>query len=285
MKIIKLSPQGYCGGVKRALKLIIDANNDPNVKKPIYMLGNIIHNKNVIKKLNEMGIKSVDGKKTRLELLEEINEGTIVISAHGVSPSVFIRAKEKGLNIIDASCPNVYTVHHNIKKYLKKNYDIIYIGTKGHPEAEGVLGISDKIHLISNKNDLLSLSLSNNIYVSNQTTLSVYDIKELFEAINKKYPDAIIDDKICNATTLRQRAVMEQKADLCIVVGDKSSSNSLKLQSVCQNNAHIKSYLVENEADLDPSWFKDVNVVSVTSGASTPDEVTEKVIKKIKMIS
>lgn len=285
MKIIKLSPQGYCGGVKRALKLIIDANNDPNVKKPIYMLGNIIHNKNVIKKLNEMGIKSVDGKKTRLELLEEINEGTIVISAHGASPSVFLRAKEKGLNIIDASCPNVYTVHNNIKKYLKKNYDIIYIGTKGHPEAEGVLGISDKIHLISNKNDLLSLSLSNNIYVSNQTTLSVYDIKELFEAINEKYPDAIIDDKICNATTLRQRAVMEQKADLCIVVGDKSSSNSLKLQSVCQNNAHIKSYLVENEADLDSSWFKDVNVVSVTSGASTPDEVTEKVIKKIKMIS
>lgn len=285
MKIIKLSPQGYCGGVKRALKLIIDANNDPNVKKPIYMLGNIIHNKNVIKKLNEMGIKSVDGKKTRLELLEEINEGTIVISAHGASPSVFLRAKEKGLNIIDASCPNVYTIHNNIKKYLKKNYDIIYIGTKGHPEAEGVLGISDKIHLISNKNDLHSLSLSNNIYVSNQTTLSVYDIKELFEAINEKYPDAIIDDKICNATTLRQRAVMEQKADLCIVVGDKSSSNSLKLQSVCQNNAHIKSYLVENEADLDPSWFKDVNVVSVTSGASTPDEVTEKVIKKIKMIS
>ncbi len=285
MKIIKLSPQGYCGGVKRALKLIIDANNDPNVKKPIYMLGNIIHNKNVIKKLNEMGIKSVDGKKTRLELLEEINEGTIVISAHGASPSVFLRAKEKGLNIIDASCPNVYTIHNNIKKYLKKNYDIIYIGTKGHPEAEGVLGISDKIHLISNKNDLHSLRLSNNIYVSNQTTLSVYDIKELFEAINEKYPDAIIDDKICNATTLRQRAVMEQKADLCIVVGDKSSSNSLKLQSVCQNNAHIKSYLVEDEADLDPSWFKDVNVVSVTSGASTPDEVTEKVIKKIKMIS
>lgn len=285
MEIKKLSPQGYCGGVKRALKIIIDAQNNPSIKKPIYMLGNIIHNKSVIKKLNELGIKSVDGKKKRLELLDEIEFGTVVISAHGASPDVFKKAKKKGLNIIDATCPNVYVVHNNIKKYLNNDFNIIYIGTKGHPEAEGVLGISSKIFLVSNLDDIENLKIAEPIYVTNQTTLSVYDIKDIFNAIKIKYSNAIIEDKICNATTLRQKAIMNQKADLCIVVGDKTSSNSFKLQQVCQNNAHIKSYLVENETELDDNWFKNVNTVSITSGASTPPEVTQAVIEKIKMIS
>lgn len=285
MKIIKLTPQGYCGGVKRALKLIIDANNNPKIKKPIYMLGNIIHNKNVIKKLNELGIKSVEGKKTRLELLDEIEDGTVVISAHGASPDVFLKAKNKGLNIIDATCPNVYKVHNNIKHYLSKGYNVIYIGTKGHPEAQGVLGISNKIYLISNNDDINSLNIIGDIYVTNQTTLSIYDIKNLFDGIKEKYPKAIIDDKICDATTKRQEAVIEQRADLCIVVGDKSSSNSLKLQFVCENNAHIPAYLVENASDVQSEWFKNCKTVSVTSGASTPDDVTNDVIEKIKMIS
>lgn len=284
MKIIKLNPQGYCGGVKRALKLITDAINDPNVLKPIYMLGNIIHNKNVIKQLNDLGIKSVDGKKSRLELLDEIDNGTVVISAHGASPDVFLKAKSKGLNIIDATCPNVYMVHNNIKRYIKNGFTILYIGSKGHPEAEGILGINENIKLINNPGDVINTSINGPIYVSNQTTLSIYDIKDIFDAIKVKYPDAIIDDKICNATTLRQKAVMNQTADLCIVVGDKTSSNSLKLQSVCEKNAKIRSYLVETPDDINKNWFKDVNTVSITSGASTPDETTESVIRKIEMI-
>lgn len=282
MEIIKLTPQGYCGGVKRALSLIIEANNKPETKRPIYMLGNIIHNKNVIKSLNDLGIISIDGKKTRLELLDEIKSGTVVISAHGVSPNVITKAKNKGLDIIDATCPNVYVVHNNIKKHLELNYTILYIGTKGHPEAEGVLGIDDNIILISNKDDLDNINISGNIFVTNQTTLSLYDIKETFKIIKDKYPNAIIDDKICNATTLRQKAVMNQKAQLCIVVGDTSSSNSKKLQLVSEKYANVKSYLVEDENDLNKDWFKNINTVSITSGASTPDDVTQNVINKIK---
>lgn len=282
MEIIKLQPQGYCGGVKRALNIIIDANNNPKTKRPIYMLGNIIHNKNVIKSLNDLGIISIDGKKTRLELLDEIDTGTVVISAHGVSPNVITKAKNKGLDIIDATCPNVYLVHNNIKKYLTLNYTILYIGTKGHPEAEGVLGIDDNIILISNKEDLDKIKIDGNIFVTNQTTLSLYDIKEIFDSIKDKFKDAIIDDKICNATTLRQKAVMNQDADLCIVVGDKSSSNSKKLQSVSEKYANVKSYLVEDENNLQKEWFKNINKVSITSGASTPDDVTQNVINIIK---
>ncbi len=282
MEIIKLEPQGYCGGVKRALNMIIEANNNPNTKRPIYMLGNIIHNKNVIKSLNDLGIISIDGKKTRLELLDEIDSGTVVISAHGVSPNVITKAKNKGLDIIDATCPNVYLVHNNIKKYLDLNYTILYIGTKGHPEAEGILGIDDNIILISNKEDLDKIKINGNIFVTNQTTLSLYDIKEIFDSIKDKYKDVIIDDKICNATTLRQKAVMNQDADLCIVVGDKSSSNSKKLQLVSEKYANVKSYLVEDENDLQKEWFKNINKVSITSGASTPSDITDKVITKLK---
>lgn len=282
MEIIKLTPQGYCGGVKRALSMIIEVNNNPKTKRPIYMLGNIIHNKNVIKSLNDLGIISIDGKKTRLELLDKIKSGTVVISAHGVSPEVILKAKNKGLDIIDATCPNVYVVHNNIKKYLELNYTILYIGTKGHPEAEGVLGIDDRIILISDVDDLENINISGNIFVTNQTTLSLYDIKEIFKIIKDKYPNAIIDDKICNATTLRQKAVMNQKAQLCIVVGDTSSSNSKKLQLVSEKYANVKSYLVEDENDLNKDWFKNINTVSITSGASTPDDVTQNVINKIK---
>lgn len=286
MQIIKLNPQGYCGGVKRALKLINDALNDPSVKKPIWMLGNIIHNKNVINELIGKGVKCVDSKeKSRYEMLDEINEGTVVFSAHGISPRVVEKAKAKGLNIIDATCPNVYIVHKNIISHLNDGYTILYIGTPSHPEAEAVLDLDNRIIFISSIDQIDSLTVSGKIYVTNQTTLSSYDIKDYFQKIIKKYPNAIIDDKICQATTLRQKAVIEQKADLCIVVGDKSSSNSQKLKTVCEKNANIKSYIIEDVSELKTEWFNNVNIVSITSGASTPDEITDKVIKKIELLN
>ena len=283
MHIIKLNPQGYCGGVKRALKLINDALIDQNVKKPIWMLGNIIHNKNVIEDLTKKGVRCVDSKtKTRYEMLDEINEGTVVFSAHGISPRVFQKAKSKGLNIIDATCPNVYIVHKNIIAHLKEGYTVLYIGTPSHPEAEAVLELDKRIIFISSISQIDSLNIKNRIYVTNQTTLSSYDIKDYFNEILKKYPNAVIDDKICQATTQRQKAVIEQNADLCIVVGDKSSSNSQKLKTVCEKNANIKSFIIEDESELDKSWFIGINTVSITSGASTPEEITDKVVKKIE---
>lgn len=287
IEINKIEPQGYCNGVKRALEIVNTAINDPNTVRPIYLLGHIIHNKHVVNSLEKQGVIVIEDKsKTRLELLDYIDNGTVILSAHGVSPSVYDKCKEKGLNIIDATCGNVIIVHRKIKKYLELGYDCIYIGTKKHPESEGVLGISDKIHFITSLDDINNLSITNDkIYVTNQTTLSSYDIDEYFNLLKDKYPTILIDDKICNATTIRQKAMAEQKpVDLCIVVGDSSSSNTKKLAKVSNYRANIKTILCEDLSSLDKTILKDIKSVSISSGASTPEYIVDEIIEYLKNI-
>lgn len=287
MIINKLTPQGFCKGVYDALKIVTEASNDNSIPKPIYILGKIINNKHVTDELLKQGIITIDTpNKTRLELLDEINSGTIIFSAHGVSNLVRQKAKEKQLNIIDASCTKVLDVQNTICKYLNQNYDIIYIGTKNHPECEGVLGLSEKIHFITNLSDIESLNINNkNIYVTNQTTLSLYDIEKYYNDLLNLYPEALIDNNICNATTLRQKAVLNQpKADLCIVVGDTLSSNSKKLAYISENHANIKSILVEDKSDLLNFNFTNINTINITSGASTPKQITDDIIEYLKTI-
>ena len=176
MIINKIEPQGYCHGVINALKIINEALKDNNT---IYSLGSIIHNEHVINDLKNKGVITIEEKGlSRLDLLDKINEGTVVFSAHGVSPLVYEKAKSKNLKIIDATCPMVHLVHKKITEHLNLGYDCIYIGANGHPECEGVLGISNKIHFISSIDDINNLNINNDkIYVTNQTTLSIYDIE------------------------------------------------------------------------------------------------------------
>lgn len=287
IKIKKINPQGYCNGVKRALDIVNNAINNPNTIKPIYLLGHIIHNKHVINDLAFKGVIIIENKdKTRLELLDEIDNGSVILSAHGVAPSVYEKCEAKGLNIIDATCGNVIIVHRKIKKYLESGYDCIYIGTKKHPESEGVIGISDKIHFITNIEDIYKLDINNDkVYVTNQTTLSMFDIKSYFELLKEKFPNILIDDKICNATTIRQEAMANQeKVDLCIVVGDKSSSNTKKLVDVSIKKANVNTILCEDLDSLDKEKLNNVNSISISSGASTPDKLVEEIIDYIKSI-
>ncbi|MBR6289126.1 MAG: 4-hydroxy-3-methylbut-2-enyl diphosphate reductase, partial [Acholeplasmatales bacterium] len=270
MIINRIEPQGYCQGVTNALRIINEALKSNN---NIYSLGSIIHNDHVINDLKKKGVTTIEEKgKSRLELLDKINEGTVVFSAHGVSPLVYEKAKSKNLNIIDATCPMVHLVHKKMIEHLNEGFDCIYIGAKGHPECEGVLGISDKIHFISNIDDIKLLNINNDkIYVTNQTTLSIYDILDLFKELKNKYPNIKIDDKICNATTIRQKALANQpKCDLCIIVGDKKSSNSLKLFKVSTLIAKVNTIFVDNVNSLNKDMFNGINVVNISSGASTP---------------
>lgn len=286
MIINKISPQGYCGGVINALKIVNEAILDTSIKRPIYLLGNIIHNKHVVNDLKNKGIIVLEDKsKTRLELLDNITSGTVIFSAHGVSPLVYEKAKNKGLDIIDAVCPNVNIVHKNILKHLNDGYKCIYIGTKNHPECEGVLGISNDILFISSDIDIYSLDLDskNKIYVTNQTTLSKYDLKDIYDKLINKFPNIIIDDKICNATTVRQDAMANQdNVDLCIVVGDKESSNTKKLARVSQHIAGIKTILCEDLNSLDKNELKNITSVSISSGASTPSYIVDEIIEYLK---
>jgi 4-hydroxy-3-methylbut-2-enyl diphosphate reductase len=280
MIINKVEPQGFCNGVKYALRLVQKAINDPDVEKPIYLLGNLIHNKFVMEDLKSKGVKIIDNKGTRLEMLDEINEGTVVFSAHGVSPKVYDKAKTKGLNIIDATCPNVLIIHNRIKTHLENGYSIVYIGSKKHPECEGVLDIDDNINLITTRSDTDNLNISNpNIYITNQTTLSKYELKDIYDKLSSKYQNAIIDNKICNATTLRQEAIMNiTDSELCVVVGDKSSSNSNKLVSVAKSNG-MDSILIDDFKDLLNLDLSSYSSISITSGASTPSFVVDGVVR------
>ena len=282
MIVNKLEPQGYCKGVTRAIDMAFDAAN--KYEKPIYMLGRIIHNAHVINKFKDLDIIVLEDKtKTKLELLDTIDKGTIIFSAHGVSPLVYEKAKSKGLNIVDATCPMVLLVHNKIKDYLEKGYSIIYLGTKGHPECEGVLGISDSIIPVWSMEDIIKLpNLNDKVYITNQTTLATDETKEAFDLLKEKYPKAIIDDKICLATTVRQQAVFNQpKADLCIVVGDKLSSNTKKLCEVSLRT-NTKTILIDSLESLDKDILNGVKTINITSGASTPDYVTNEIIEYLK---
>ena len=279
MKVNKIEPQGFCKGVINALNIV---NDTLKIKNRIYLLGEVIHNKNVINDLQEKGAITIPtNNRTRLELLDEIDKGTVIFSAHGVSNAVYEKAKAKGLDVIDATCPMVHLVHNNIIKRINDGYDIIYIGTKNHPEVEGVLGISSSIHFISNVDEIDSLNINNDkIYSTNQTTLSIYDIENIYKRLKDKYPNILIDNKICNATTIRQEAIKNQpNADLCIIVGDKLSSNTKKLVSVSEKFTNIKTIQCEDLNSLDKNELNGINTVNISSGASTPDYVVNEIIE------
>lgn len=287
MKVIDLRPRGYCHGVVRALQMVKKVIQDESFPRPIYILGLIVHNKKITEAFSHFGVISLDNPtKTRLELLDQIESGTVIMTAHGVSDQVILKATQKGLNVVNATCRDVTKVHDAVKTHLDSGYEVVYIGHKNHPEPEGILGISPDISFITNAVEAMNFMPKypdKPLFVTNQTTLSRYDIDVVLNVLKVKYPNLLFDDDICDATTTRQKAVIEQEpVDLCIVVGDTLSSNSNKLAFVSEHERNIKSYRIEGVSEIDPQWFKTVNSVSVTSGASTPTKLTNEVIQYLK---
>jgi len=279
MKTIKITPRGLCHGVVNAINTItkLDQKSTP---KPIYILGMLVHNKQVVDTFSDKGIITLhDPSKTRLELLDQIDHGTVIFTAHGISPKVHQKAIEKNLHIIDTTCQDVTKTQVLIKEYTDDQYSIIYIGKHGHPESEAAKDIHENVHLIQNINDLDNLDLKGKIAVTNQTTMSLYDVYNLSVKIKEIYPESIFIDEICNATRIRQEAIMNQeKVDHCFVVGDKLSNNSRKLVQVSIEQAGIDATLIENVHDIDIEKLKNYKSVSVSSGASTPTRTTKEVI-------
>lgn len=283
MKVIKVTPRGFCVGVINALKIAIKAANDNTLPRPIYILGNIVHNHYISEALNTLGLITIeDNSKSRLELLDNINSGTVIFTAHGVSELVINKAKEKGLYLINATCKYVNKTNSFIKEKLDNGYEVIYIGKKNHPEPEGAIGINpEKVHLIENINDLDSIKIkSSRLAITNQTTMSFWDVEEIAKKIQELYPHAEFLNEICNATQIRQEAILKNaiKADVTIVVGDPLSNNTNKLALISETKANTKAYRIENIEDINPEWFKDCKTVAVTSGASTPTAITNEVI-------
>lgn len=288
MDVIKISPRGYCYGVVDAMVIAKNAALDKSLPRPIYILGMIVHNKHVTDAFEEDGIITLDGQ-NRLEILEQVDRGTVVFTAHGVSPEVRKIAKEKGLVTLDATCPDVTRTHDLIREKEAQGYQIIYIGKKGHPEPEGAIGIApDIVHLVESVEDVEQLTIQNEkIIVTNQTTMSQWDVADIMVKVQEKFPNVEIHREICLATQVRQEAVAEQagEADLTIVVGDPRSNNSNRLAQVSEQIAETKAYRISDLSELKLEWLKDVKKVAVTSGASTPTPVTKKVIQFLEQFN
>lgn len=288
MEVIKISPRGYCYGVVDALQIVRQAAKDASLPRPIHIVGQIIHNRHAIDELTSMGVVTLDGP-DRAAILEQIQQGTVIFTAHGVAPSVKQRAQERGLHCIDATCPDVTVTHDLVRDLVSKGYYILYIGKKGHPEPEGVMGeIPGHVSLIETEADVDALKLTpqqeEKLAVSTQTTLSTWDTHRVIEYIQQRYPHAEIHIDICAATQKRQEAVAAQAkgADLTIVVGDPRSNNTNRLVQVSQDLAGVPAVRIEDLSQLQPQWLKGKKRVAVTAGASTPSQLTREVIRYLE---
>jgi 4-hydroxy-3-methylbut-2-en-1-yl diphosphate reductase len=286
MQVVPIRPRGFCHGVVEALRMARQVRSASD--GPVHMLGHLVHNTHITDDLAYEGISLVDPP-DRLSGLDEISDGTVIFTAHGVSPAVRERARAKGLRTFDATCSDVTRTHDLVRRLAGDGFEVVYVGRRGHPEPEGVLGEAEgHVHLVESEADVDGLELDGGrVAVTCQTTLSVWDTSALLERIRARYPDAEIHNEICRATQERQEAAVEaaRDVDLVIVVGSPKSSNSRRLVEVVETRARKPAYLVDRVEDLRPEWFEGVDRVGVTSGASTPSQLTRRVIQVLEQMS
>ncbi len=275
--VLLAAPRGYCAGVDRAVITVEKALDLYGA--PVYVRKQIVHNKHVVSNLEARGAIFV-------EELDEVPEGkTVVFSAHGVSPEVHRQAEVRQLKTIDATCPLVTKVHHEAKRFAADDYDILLIGHEGHEEVEGTAGEApEHIQLVQSPADVPNIEVRDPAKVAwlSQTTLSVDETLETVAAIRERFP-LLLDppsDDICYATQNRQLAVKEiaVDADLVIVVGSGNSSNSVRLVEVALEAGAKASYRVDDASEIDEAWLDGVSTVSVTSGASVPEDLVDGVL-------
>jgi 4-hydroxy-3-methylbut-2-enyl diphosphate reductase len=276
-KLLLAAPRGYCAGVDRAVQTVERALELYGA--PVYVRKEIVHNKHVVEQLRDRGAVFVDSE-------TEVPEGaTVVFSAHGVAPSVHDNAAQRGLATIDATCPLVTKVHVEAKKFAAEGYTIVLVGHAGHEEVEGTMGEApENIVLIENERDVDELEVedpSKVAYIS-QTTLSVDETLAVINRLRERFPKIIgpRTDDICYATTNRQAAVKQlaRECDLVLVIGSRNSSNSNRLVEVAREHG-ADSHLIDNETQVRDEWLEGKNVVGITSGASAPDELVQRLVR------
>lgn len=280
LKIVLVSPRGFCAGVERAILTVEQALQ--KFGPPIYVRHEIVHNKHVVETLSKKGVIFVDE-------VHEIPEGArTIFSAHGVSDKVEEDAKKRNLPVIDATCPLVTKVHLSAKKHEKENRQIIMIGHQGHAEVEGTTGkVEQPVQVISSKEEVWNLEVKNPemlAYVT-QTTLSVDDTNEIIKELKLRFPniEGPKTQDICYATQNRQSAVKElaKSVEAILVVGSQNSSNSKRLQQLGEELG-TASYLIDNADKIDLSWLDSVNSVGITAGASAPETLVQEVVERLK---
>ena len=276
-KLLLASPRGYCAGVDRAVQTVEHALELYGA--PVYVRKEIVHNKHVVEQLRQRGAIFVDEE-------TEVPDGqTVVFSAHGVAPKVHANAERQQLQTIDATCPLVTKVHVEARKFADQGYTIILIGHDGHEEVEGTMGEAPtQTVLVQSEEEVDQLEVDDEERIAylTQTTLSVEETDRIIRRLRERFPNIVgpKSDDICYATTNRQMAVrqMARECDLVLVIGSRNSSNSNRLVEVAREHG-AESYLIDNELQVDEEWLEGKRVVGITSGASAPDELVQRLVE------
>jgi 4-hydroxy-3-methylbut-2-enyl diphosphate reductase len=283
MRVVLAQPRGFCAGVERAIEIVERALD--KYGPPIYVRHEIVHNRHVVERLRGKGAVFVDE-------IDEVPPGSVTIfSAHGVARAIERIADERGLPVIDATCPLVSKVHIEGQRYANQGREIVLIGHAGHPEIQGTMGrITGQVHLISTPEEVARLNVADpdKLAFITQTTLSVDDTRAVIEALKARFPTIVGPDTkdICYATQNRQRAAREvaRVVDVMLVVGAPNSSNSNRLREIAAESG-VPSYLIEDASALDPHWIEGAAAVGITAGASAPAELVEDLIDRLRQMA
>jgi len=279
-KVLLAKPRGFCAGVDRAVSIVERVLEV--FGPPVYVRHAIVHNRYVVENLRSKGVIFVEDVK-------DIPPNSIVIfSAHGVSPAVIEEARHRNLKMIDATCPLVHKVHREVQKFAQKGYTIILVGHRGHVEVEGTMGEApDRVILVETTEDALKVEVPDpeKVALTTQTTLSVDDTREIVEILRRRFPKIVLPkaNDICYATQNRQDAVkkLARLSDVVLVIGSRESSNSNRLREVAEKQG-VRAYLVEDETYIEDNMLDEAKVIGITSGASTPEVLVERVVARLR---
>ncbi|MGO8687841.1 MAG: 4-hydroxy-3-methylbut-2-enyl diphosphate reductase [Candidatus Dormibacteria bacterium] len=285
MEVVRIRPRGYCHGVVEAIRLAKQVGAEKR-GQPVTMLGYLVHNEHATQELEEAGVRLV-AESDRMKGLAQITEGTVIFTAHGISPQVVDAARERGLEIVDATCSDVTRTHDLVRELAGQGYQVVYIGKRGHPEPDGVMGVApSQTTLIESieEADALTFPPGTRLAVTCQTTLSMWDTQSIIDRLVERFPEIEVHNEICRATQERQEAAVLAADDVecVVVVGSRRSSNSRRLAQVVEEMGHKPAFLVDNAGELRPEWFAGVHRVGVTSGASTPTHLTRQVVAALE---
>ncbi len=276
MEIVIAKNAGFCFGVKRAINLVVKAGEG---KKSLYTLGPIIHNPQVVDKLEKQGVGIIYD-------LHKFKKGRIVVRSHGADLSFFKEAREKGIEIVDATCPFVKSAQNLIKQLSKDNYKVVIVGEKDHPEVKGLISYANtEVEVIQKTNQLKNVFCWKRIGVISQTTQSRENFKIIVSGLLQHTKEIKIYNTICEATQDRQNEAKKiaQRVNLMLIIGGYNSANTNRLARTCKEIQN-KTYHIETEKDLEISWFKNVKKVGISTGTSTPQWIIEEVVKKLRRL-
>ena len=275
MGVTVIKEAGLCFGVKRATQLAFAAAVDR--KQRVFTLGPLIHNPQVVAELAEAGVEVISD-------LNQVEQGTLIVRSHGLHPKVLAQAKDKGLEIVDATCPFVKKVQRYAVALRQEGYQVVIIGDNDHPEVQGIKGCSgNEIVVLGDIAEVGQIELGKKLGVVAQTTQSAKNFNDIVSELVKQSKEIKIYNTICKATSIRQKATLElaQRVDLIIIVGGRNSANTNRLAQICRQ-IDTPTHLIEVAEEIDPHWLEGKREIGVSAGASTPHWIIKDVVDRLK---